>query len=212
MDDPNVRDGLDASRFPQAHIATEACHAMGIYAAQVGRDRLAIDDLRRHGLKLTSLGLISALPDCADFLQRRRKCNAPAGDLQALEPRAGARHQRNVAWRNHYRPGKQPHQRLVRLAVAGGGAHPRLLVEQGRGDEFVDRMSAALERFAAAFADHHGDVALFAAADVGVDPLHELRIGPHRCSQQRALVRVVFVPVVARQMLVVPRKFTGVGI
>jgi pyruvate, water dikinase len=33
-----------------------------------------------------------------------------------------------------------------------GGTHPRLLLEQGRGDEFVERMAAALEVFASAFA------------------------------------------------------------
>jgi len=33
-----------------------------------------------------------------------------------------------------------------------GGAHPRLLIEEGRADEFVDRMAEALETFAAAFA------------------------------------------------------------
>ncbi len=59
---------------------------------------------------------------------------------------------------------------------------------------------------AAAFTDHHRDVALFAAPHVGVDPLHELRIGTHGCAEQRPLVCVVFVPVVARQVLVVPRK------
>jgi pyruvate,water dikinase len=32
------------------------------------------------------------------------------------------------------------------------GAHPKLLIEQGRGEEFVERMSAALTDFAAAFA------------------------------------------------------------
>ena len=64
----------------------------------------------------------------------------------------------------------------------------------------------------AAFADHHGDVALFAAADAGVDPLHELRIRPDRGAQQCALVRVVLVPVVARQVLVVPGKLAGIGI
>ena len=38
---------------------------------------------------------------------------------------------------------------MVLEALAG--AHPRLLLEQGRGDEFVDRMATALETFAAAF-------------------------------------------------------------
>ena len=33
-----------------------------------------------------------------------------------------------------------------------GGSHPRLLIEQGRGEEFVDRMAAALQAFAAGFA------------------------------------------------------------
>jgi len=32
------------------------------------------------------------------------------------------------------------------------GAHPRLLLEQGRQDEFIERMAGALERFAAGFA------------------------------------------------------------
>jgi pyruvate, water dikinase len=38
---------------------------------------------------------------------------------------------------------------MVLEALAG--AHPRLLLEQGRGDEFVERMATALETFAAAF-------------------------------------------------------------
>ena len=45
------------------------------------------------------------------------------------------------------------------------------------------------------------DIALFAALDVGVDPLDELRIGIESRPQQRAFVRVVLVPVVAGQML-----------
>ena len=32
------------------------------------------------------------------------------------------------------------------------GAHPRLLLEQGRGEEFVERMASALTRFASGFA------------------------------------------------------------
>jgi pyruvate,water dikinase len=39
---------------------------------------------------------------------------------------------------------------MVLEALAG--VHPRLLLEQGRGDEFVDRMAAGLETFASAFA------------------------------------------------------------
>ena len=32
------------------------------------------------------------------------------------------------------------------------GAHPRLLLEQGRGEEFTERMASALTRFASGFA------------------------------------------------------------
>jgi pyruvate,water dikinase len=39
---------------------------------------------------------------------------------------------------------------MVLEALAG--VHPRLLLEQGRGEEFVERMAGALERFASAFA------------------------------------------------------------
>ena len=40
------------------------------------------------------------------------------------------------------------------------GRHPRLLIEQGKGDEFVDRMGEALTKFAEGFApqaDHLPD-------------------------------------------------------
>ncbi len=57
-----------------------------------------------------------------------------------------------------------------------------------------------------------GNVALLAAPDVRVDPLDELRIRVDRRSKQRPLVRVVLVPIVARQMLVVPGELAGVGI
>ena len=87
----------------------------------------------------------------------------------------------------------------------------RRVVRKRLGPEELARV--AIERpDAAALADRQRDVALLAARNVRIDPLHELRIGTDRRAHQHALVRVVQVPVVARQMLVVPDELAGVGI
>ena len=65
---------------------------------------------------------------------------------------------------------------------------------------------------AAGFTDGDDDVALLAGPDCGVDPLHVLRIGTDARAHQRAFMRVVGVPVVAGQMLVVPGELAGVRI
>jgi hypothetical protein len=60
------------------------------------------------------------------------------------------------------------------------------------------------------YADH--DVALFPARDFRIDPLHRAGIRVERGAHERALVDMVEVPVVARQMLVVPDELAGFDI
>ena len=63
-----------------------------------------------------------------------------------------------------------------------------------------------------AFADGDDHVALFTFADIGIDPLHELRIGADARADQRPLVGVIEVPVIARDVLVIPRQLAGVDV
>src|SRR5262249_53451887 len=58
--------------------------------------------------------------------------------------------------------------------------------------------------------DH--DVALLPARNIGVDPSHRGGIGIERGAQQRSLVDVVEIPIVPRQMLVVPFELPGLDI
>ena len=71
----------------------------------------------------------------------------------------------------------------------------------------------------AAFPDVHPDspdldhdVALLPARNVGVDPLHRAGIGIDRGPQQRSLVDVVGIPVVAGQVLVIPDELAGIDV
>ena len=86
-------------------------------------------------------------------------------------------------------------------------------VSYGNGVAHRNWPVVAIERpDAAALADRQRDVALLAARNIRVDPLDELRIGIDRGPHQHSFVRVVQVPVIARQMLVVPDELAGVGI
>ena len=69
-------------------------------AAQVRRDRLAVDDLCGHARPLMPVSS-TALPDRADFLQRRGERRTPPADLQTFSAAAPRpRHQADVARRD----------------------------------------------------------------------------------------------------------------
>src|SRR5688572_28089951 len=61
-------------------------------------------------------------------------------------------------------------------------------------------------------ANRHDDVTLLSSRHRRVDPLHEARIGIEPRSKQSPFMRVVRIPVVAGQMLVIPRELAGVRI
>src|SRR3972149_5485958 len=67
-----------------------------------------------------------ALARSDDFLQRRDQGWAVARNGEPLDARGGAGDQRDVARWDARRLGDQPAQRLVGLALARRGAHPRL--------------------------------------------------------------------------------------
>ncbi len=62
---------------------------------------------------------------------------------------------------------------------------------------------------AAALADRHNDLTLLIARQVGAPPLHVPGVGIDQRAQQDALLVVIGVPVVARQLLVVPDELSG---
>src|SRR6516164_4786577 len=55
-----------------------------------------------------------------------------------------------------------------------------------------------------AFSDIDGNVVLLAFLDRGTDPLHVFRIRVNGCPEENSFVRVVLIPIVARQVLVIP--------
>ena len=65
---------------------------------------------------------------------------------------------------------------------------------------------------ATAFADVQRDVTRLAPWNIRVDPFDELRIGADGGPHQNSFVRVIHIPVVARQMLVIPNELAGIGI
>ena len=122
-----VADQHDREPGRDAAVADQPVHRVGDLAAQVRRDRLAVDDVCRHVRPLTHAAEkhapdldpgwgpvfriehaqkspVTALPDRADFLQRRRQRGAGAADLQPLEPRGCARDQTDIARRRRGAP------------------------------------------------------------------------------------------------------------
>ena len=72
---------------------------------------------------------------------------------------------------------------------------------------------AVVDEQAAGLAQHDHDLALFGGAgQLRIDPAHRLRVGIDHRVDERALLHEVLVPVVARQVLVVPVDGAGVGV
>ena len=92
---------------------------------------------------------------------------------------------------------------LAGFAVDIGNEKQRIIVGKRRGPEELAGAAVDLKN-SAAFAHHHRYVVFFAARNIGIEPLHVLRVGIEFFADQRALVRVVHVPIVGGQMLVIP--------
>ena len=102
-------------------------------------------------------------------------------------------------------------RRLAGFHVDIGDHEVRIVVRKRRGPEKLAGGAIQLED-SAGFADRDRDVALLAALDRGIDPFHELRIGIQSRPQQSSFVRVIGIPIVAGQMLVIPGELAGSGI
>ncbi len=59
------------------------------------------------------------------------------------------------------------------------------------------------------FGDGDSDVAALAFCDVRIYPLHEFWIGRNGCINQRAFMRCIEIPVITRQMLVIPGQLAS---
>ena len=59
------------------------------------------------------------------------------------------------------------------------------------------------------FADRSRNFMLRILRDRCIDPLHIFRIRIHGSREENALIRVVLIPVVARQVLVIPQQLAG---
>ena len=65
---------------------------------------------------------------------------------------------------------------------------------------------------AASFTDSDRQIDFLPARDVWINPLHEFGIGIEARAHQRSLMGVIGIPIVAREMLVIPGEFPGRGI
>ena len=65
---------------------------------------------------------------------------------------------------------------------------------------------------AAGLCDLDDDVALLPAWNIRIDPFYRTGIGIDGRAQQGSLMNMIEVPVVARQMLVIPEEFAGLDV
>ena len=101
-----------------AAVAAQAVHGVGHLAAQVGRNRLAVDDACGHGQLL-------ALPRRSSPAPRSALGRSPAIAsrlTRAVAPAASV----DVARRDAHRLGDQPDKRVIGFALARRRPHPRL--------------------------------------------------------------------------------------
>ena len=101
--------------------------------------------------------------------------------------------------------------RLAGFPIDVGDEELRRVEWKGRGPQELTVIAIEREQ-AAAFTHTHRDVSLLVAGNIRIHPFHKFRIGIDRGPHEDSLVRVVLIPIVARQMLVIPGKLARIWI